>query len=157
MKLLLKNWRDFLNSTKQRPSRKPVREFGSNAERAALLASKNAATNVVDEKLNEGTVTKFPTDRVRPSQVEDEDQDPVGTTYTIQPYGTDLPGDTRLEADEEDMTSKEIKMLRQIIGKRKQTSQQTRASDVQDIEDEIEDLADAFMMGNLADLFADED
>ena len=48
-------------------------------------------------------------------------------------------------------------MLRQIIGKRKQTSQQTRASDVQDIEDEIEDLADAFMMGNLTDLFADED
>ena len=64
---------------------------------------------------------------------------------------------SRLEADEEDMTSKEIKMLRQIMGKRKQTSQQTRASDVQDIEDEIEDLADAFMMGNLADLFADED
>lgn len=149
---------ELLDTSSQTSARPTAYNQASNSERAAFIASMNIAGESKDEKLEEGTVTRFPSNRARPSQVEDEGQDPVGPAYTIQPYGTDLAGDTAsLETDEEDMTASEIEMLRQIMGKRKEVSKQARSSDVQDMEDDIEDLANAFMMGNMADLFADED
>ena len=180
---LRKTIKEFLD-TSYRPSSETIQDVEtlqskptvfdqvSNSERAAFIAAMGIAEKSYESMtLNEGDVIKFPTVDLASGEMpepwgsaryvsphEDEDQDPVGPVYTIQPHGTDLPGDTaHLEADEEDMTPREIEMLRQIMGQRRSLSQRTRADDVQDMENEIEDLADAYMLGNLTDLFADED
>jgi hypothetical protein len=165
MKMSRKNLKrvinEFLDTSRQAQATQDnatVYNQVSNSERAAFIAAMNVAAGAKNESLEEGTVTRFPSDRVRSSQIEDEGQDPVGPVYTIQPYGTDLEGDTAsLEADDEDMTAREIAMLRNAMRKRKEITQSARASDVYDIEDEIADMADAYSLGNLTDLFADED
>ena len=48
-------------------------------------------------------------------------------------------------------------MLRKILSQKRDISQRERATDVSSsIEDEIADLVDAYELGNLSDLFADE-
>tara|TARA_A100001011_G_C14194601_1_gene792897 strand:+ start:461 stop:952 length:492 start_codon:yes stop_codon:yes gene_type:complete len=157
-KRLRKTIKEFLD-TSYRPAVEAPSVFDqvSNSERAAFIAAMGVVEKSQENtSLNEGDVIKFPP-RVSDSSYEDENEDPVGQVYTIQPHGTDLPGDTaHLEADEEDMTPREIEMLRQIMGQRRSLSQRTRADDVQDMEAEIADLEDAYMLGNLADLFDDE-
>ena len=89
----------------------------SNSERAAFISAMGIAEKSHENmSLNEGDVIKFPTVDLASSEMpepwrsaryvsphEDEDEDPVGPVYTIQPHGTDLPGDTaHLEADEEE-------------------------------------------------------
>ena len=153
-KKLRKVINEFLDTSKQTQtaqSKSTVYSQVSNSERAAFIAAMNVVDSTRNEKIEEGTVTRFPSDRVRASQIEDERQDPVGPVYTIHDLGGDL------EADDEDMSAREIAMLRNAMRKRKEISQSVRARDVYDIEDEIADMADAYSYGNLADLFADED
>jgi hypothetical protein len=157
--------REFVDTYKDsyRPSlAKPsVYEQLSNSERNAFIQAMGVVSKSSGgEKLDEGTVTRFPFDRV--GSPENEDEDPVGPpsgeVVRFMPYETDLPGDTtHLEADEEDMTSREIEMLRKILSQKRDISQRARSTDASSsIEDEIADLVDAYELGNLSDLFADE-
>jgi hypothetical protein len=157
--------REFVDTYKDsyRPSlAKPsVYEQLSNSERNAFIQAMGVVSKVSGgEKLDEGTVTRFPSGRVRPPENEDEDPvgPPGGEVVRFMPYETDLPGDTsHLEADEEDMTSREIEMLRKILSQKRDISQRARSTDASSsIEDEIADLVDAYELGNLSDLFADE-
>ena len=74
--------REFVDTYKDsyRPSlAKPsVYEELSNSERNAFIQAMGVVSKASGgEKLDEGTVTRFPSDRMRPS-IENEDGDPVG-------------------------------------------------------------------------------
>ena len=139
----------------------------TNSERAAFVSAmgiaETAAGQVNESNLSEGTVTRFPSDRVRNTHLESEDEDPVGQVYRIQPYGTDLEGDTS-ESDPEDLTSDEISMLQQILNNRSSIRSSIRRS-TRAAEDTLGTMDDDFESylqglesdrGNLVDLFDEE-
>lgn len=135
----------------------------TNSERAAFVSAmgiaETAAGQVNESNLSEGTVTQFPADRVRNTHLESEDEDPVGQVYRIQPYGTDLEGDTS-ESDPEDLTSDEISMLQQILNNRSSIRRSTRAAD--DTLDTMDKDFESYLQGlksdrgNLVNLFDEE-
>jgi len=135
----------------------------TNSERSAFISAmgiaENASSPGSESDLSEGTVTQFPADRVRNAPLENEDEDPVGQVYRIQPYGTDLEGDTS-ESDPEDLTSDEISMLQQILNNRSSIRRSTRVED--DTLDTMDDDFESYLQGlesdrgNLVDLFDEE-
>ncbi len=139
----------------------------TNSERAAFVSAmgiaETAAGQVNESNLSEGTVTQFPADRVRNTHLESEDEDPVGQVYRIQPYGTDLEGDTS-ETDPEDLTSDEISMLQQILNNRSSIRSSIRRSTraAEDTLDTMDDDFESYLQGlesdrgNLVDLFDEE-
>ena len=139
----------------------------TNSERAAFVSAmgiaETAAGQVNESNLSEGTVTQFPADRVRNTHLESEDEDPVGQVYRIQPYGTDLEGDTS-ESDPEDLTSDEISMLQQILNNRSSIRSSIRRSTraAEDTLDTMDDDFESYLQGlesdrgNLVDLFDEE-
>jgi len=136
----------------------------TNSERSAFISAmgiaENAASQGSESDLSEGTVTQFPTDRVRNTPLESEDEDLVGQVYRMHPYRTDLEGDTS-ESDPEDLTSIEISMLQQILDNRSELRRRARAED--DTLDTMDDDFESYLQGlesdrgNLVDIFDEED
>jgi len=133
----------------------------TNSERSAFISAMGIAENASspgnESDLSEGTVTQFPADRVRNTPLENEDEDPVGQVYRIQPYGTDLEGDTS-ESDPEDLTSDEISMLQQILDNRSELRRRARAEDdtLDTMDDDFESYLQGLESGKLVDLFDEE-
>ena len=101
-----------------------------------------------NEKLEEGTVTRFPSDRVRPS-IENEDEDPVGQIYKFQPYGSDLEGDDT-ESDPTDLSQQEVDVLSSMMS----NVPEDDISRSQD--DDFEAYLQGLESGKLVDLFGEE-
>jgi hypothetical protein len=124
----------------------------TNSERAAFVSAmgiaETAAGQVNESNLSEGTVTQFPSDRVRPS-VENEDEDPVGQVYKFQPYGTDLEGDDT-ESDPTDLSQQEVDVLSSMMS----NVPEDDISRSQD--DDFESYLQGLESGKLVDLFDEE-
>ena len=145
--------REFVDTYKDsyRPSlTKPsVYEQLSNSERNAFIQAMGVVSKVSGgEKLDEGTVTRFPSDRVRPP-TESEDEDPVGQIYKFQPYGTDLEGDDT-ESDPTDLSQQEVDVLSSMMS----NVPEDDISRSQD--DDFEAYLKGLESGKLVDLFDEE-
>ena len=149
--------REFVDTYKDsyRPSlAKPsVYEQLSNSERNAFIQAMGVVSKASgEEKLEEGTVTRFPSDRVR-SSIENEDEDPVGQIYKFQPYGTDLEGDDT-ESDPTDLSSEEFDAM--LAAMESPVSGDSDEDWIYDLEGEMEAKMQGLESGKLVDLFDKE-
>ena len=145
--------REFVDTYKDsyRPSlAKPsVYEQLSNSERNAFIQAMGVGSKASGgEKLEEGTVTQFPSGRVRPP-TENEDEDPVGQVYKFQPYGTDLEGDDT-ESDPTDLSQQEVDVLSSMMSNVPEDDT-SRSQD-----DDFEAYLQGLESGKLVDLFDEE-
>tara|TARA_R110000823_G_scaffold276658_1_gene395221 strand:+ start:15 stop:533 length:519 start_codon:yes stop_codon:yes gene_type:complete len=160
--------REFVDTYRQQDTRTEDMSSTSaydqltNSERSAFISAmgiaENAASQGSESDLSEGTVTQFPTGRVRNIPLENEDEDLVGQVYKFQPYDADLEGDVT-ESDPEDLTSDEIQILQQSLNNRSSIRRRTRAEDdtLDALDDDFESYLRAIDQGNLVDIFDEED
>jgi len=146
IKEFVDTYKDSYRPSLAKPS---VYEQLSNSERNAFIQAMGVVSKASGtEKLDEGTVTRFPSDRVRPP-VENEDEDPVGQVYKFQPYGTDLEGDDT-ESDPTDLNQREVDVLSSMMS----NIPEDDISRSQD--DDFEAYLSGLETGKLVDLFDEE-
>ena len=156
--------REFVDTYKDsyRPSlAKPsVYEQLSNSERNAFIQAMGVVSKASGgEKLDEGTVTRFPFDRVRSS--ENEDEDPVGfpgdKVVNFMPYKTDLPGDRSIDVTESDPTDLSADELDAMLAAMESPVSGDSDEDwIYDLEGEMEAKMQGLESGKLVDLFDKE-